>query len=211
MVALSWHLAFFGWLVVRMFFVPGYNASCSHSPEVLKKSPKSDLLTQKSLLLLRLLANPTSLYPYHFTISFLLFGRTKMSKFCMFAYKYMARLCSHPLCQQENSLVLCLAWIITKLFMIKCEDVTSQQFFHFLSLYLIHFRNWKYQICSLSLFFFLMLISNGNIAKQSAQYLCFVHLLPSLKINWLYSTLFSIFLHLDIIALCSHPKVTVIT
>ena len=150
--------------------------------------------------------------PHHFTTSFLLFGITKMSKFCMFAYKYTTRLCSHPLCQQENSLVPCLAWIITKLFMIRMWGCDLTAIFSFPFSVFNTFQKLKIpNLFSLSLFLFLMLISNGNIAKQSAQYLCFVHLLPSLKINWLYSTLFSIFLHLDIIALCSHPKVTVIT
>lgn len=136
------------------------------------------------------------------------FWTTKMSKSCMSAHKYTTQLCFHPLCQHENFLVLCLAWIITKLFVIRmwgCDltAIFSFPFSVFSTLQRLKIPN----LCP----FFLILISNGNIAKQSAQYLCFVHLLPSLKINWLYSTLFSIFLHLDIIALCSHPKVTVIT
>lgn len=142
------------------------------------------------------------------SISFLLFGRTQISKLCVFACKYTTQLCSYPLCQQENPLVLCLAWIITKLFVIRMWGCDLTAIFSFPFSVFNTFQ--KLKIPNLSLFF-LMLISNGNIAKQSAQYLCFVHLLPSLKINWLYSTLFSIFLHLDIIALCSHPKVTVIT
>lgn len=189
-----------------IFFMPDHNASCSNSPKVLKESPRFDPWTQ-SLLLLRLITNVASLC---FTVCFRLFGRTKMSKFYMFAYKYTTQLCSHPLCQQENSLVLCLAWIITKLFVIRMWGCDLTAIFSFPFSVFNTFQ--KLKIPNLfSLSFFLMLISNGNIAKQSAQYLCFVHLLPSLKINWLYSTLFSIFLHLDIIALCSHPKVTVIT
>lgn len=120
----------------------------------------------------------------------------------MFAYKYMTQLCSHPLCQQENSLVLCLAWIITKLFGIRMWGCDLTAIFSFPFSVFNTFQKLKIP----NLFFFLMLISNGNIAKQSAQYLCFVHLLPSLKINWLYSTLFSIFLHLDIIALWQPPQ-----
>lgn len=155
MMALSWHLSFFGWLVVRMFFVPGYNASCSNSPEVLKKIPQIWPFGTTSLLLLRLLANPASLCPHHFTISFLLFGRTEMSKFCIFAYKYTTRLCSHPLCQQENSLVLCLAWIITKLFMIRMWGCDLTAIFSFPFSVFNTFQKRKItNLFSLSLFFF---------------------------------------------------------
>ena len=154
-MALSWHLSFFGWLVVRMFFVPGYNALCSNSPEVLKKIPQIWPFGTTSLLLLRLLANPASLCPHHFTISFLLFGRTEMSKFCMFAYKYTTRLCSHPLCQQENSLVLCLAWIITKLFMIRMWGCDLTAIFSFPFSVFNTFQKRKIpNLFSLSFFFF---------------------------------------------------------
>lgn len=151
-------------------------------------------------------SNAASLCPHLFPVSFLLSGRTKISKFCMFVYQYTTELCSHPLVSTGKPPVL--FSLNNHQFVIRTWGCDLTAIFSFPFSVFNTFQ--KQKIPNLS-FFFLMLISNGNIAKQSVQYLCFVHLLPSLKINWLYSTLFSIFLHLDIIALCSHPKVTVIT
>lgn len=155
--------------------MPGHNIYHSSSPKLLKESPKFVLRTES----VHSFWDWTLMQPLSVLISFqfLSFFQTEQ-KFPSFVCLLInTQLSCVPilLCQQENSPVLCLAWIITKLFVIRTWGCDLTAIFSFPFSVFNTFQ--KLKIPNLSFFFWCLSVMETLQNNQPNTYALFIYCL----------------------------------